>query len=389
MVWSATAEQETPVAPSNDVLQAMVRTHTEGALIQEITDLEQAQARAQSGSAAELELRPGVSKTDADLSLRIYLPDRWSKTKLRNQLLLVKEAGTLRVEALEWTELMMVYRNFCTYRMLQKQIELYDQELALIAPYLAQANLGVQQHQLAVLDRAKLFGGYLALANDRDKANIARLEIIQDLYGLLGHDADLDALSREAFVEMPTQLDIEQLIQHALENRRDYRQLDVEAQSYHAATAVARSEDGFRFKYIEPGYNVDHETGDEAWNISAAFSLWGTRNPDVSVYQQQQLLALSTMHWRRKQIENRLRTLLKTTEAYHEQAVLRKDQVNPLVAQLQQDAEFLKNVPMSQLRDYLLVREHVLAAGLQESKVLCTRELLAVDLAEELGSLAP
>ena len=99
---------------------------SERAVIDESMAAEQARARAQSRSEYGLELRPRVTDSDAGVALRIYLPSRWNKSKLREQLTLVTESEQLRVAALEWQELMQVYRSFCDYRMFQSQRALYE-----------------------------------------------------------------------------------------------------------------------------------------------------------------------------------------------------------------------------------------------------------------------
>ena len=44
---------------------------------------------------------------------------------------------------------------------------------------------------------------------------------------------------------------------------------------------------------------------------------------------------------------------------------------------------------LEDLRDVLLVRERILDVSLETTRAICNRERIAVDIAEELGTLAP
>ncbi|MCF7848362.1 MAG: hypothetical protein K9M45_05880 [Kiritimatiellales bacterium] len=370
-------------------LKASVRARSESALLEESTAAKQAAAQAKSRSEYGLELRPRVTDSDAGVGLRIYLPDRWSKKKLREQLVLVAQSEQLRVAALEWQELLAAYRDFCTYRMLRKQLTLHAAELEILEPYLAQADLSVQQHQLAVADRVKLYSLYLDLLNDREKNEMEFIGIQRRLHLALGSKADLETFSKTATIEIPGRLEIGELVRQALGNRADYRRLDVEVRALGAAEAVARSEDGFRFKYIQPEYSVDFD-GDreQTWGVSAAFVLpWGTRNPEIGAYQQQRMLVVSSMEQQRRIMEERLQVLLNASVALKEQIERRSHLVLPLVEQLETDLEQMDNLPLEQLLDLMSTRERILDAALQTAKAECERERIAVDLAEELGTL--
>lgn len=371
-------------------LRETIHVRSESALLDELTAVEQAEAQAKSRSEYGLELRPRVTDSKVGLALRIYLPDHWSKDKLREQLVLVAESEQLRVAALEWRELMAVYRGFCTYRMFRKQLTLFDQEIQTLEPHLREADQGVELRQLSVADRAKLYSHCLGLANDRGKVKSSLLETKKKLRLTLGHTADLERFSDIAVVAMPARMEIETLLRQALDHRADYRQFDVNAQSLGVAEAVARSEDGFRFKYIQPGYDVDYEGGQNSWWLSAAFVLpWGTRNPDIAVYQQRYALSVAAMDLQRAMIEERLRVLLKTAEDYYDQADQRNRTLKPLLKQLGKDLEQMDTGRLEQLRDLLSIRERILEASLQTTEAACWKECIAVDLAEELGHLEP
>jgi len=387
-VYGAAADQDLDAIMRKADLYGTIRARSESILLDELTALEQAEVQANSRSEYGLELRPRVTDSNVGLALRIYLPDRWSKDKLREQLVLVAESEQLRVAALEWQELMDVYRDFCTYRMLRKQLTLYDQEIQTLDPHLEEADHHVELHQLAVPDRAELYSHYLDLVNDREQVKSELLEMRQQLRLTLGHAADLERFSTIAVVEMPPRMEIGTLLRQALDHRPDYRQFDVDARSLGAAEAVARSEDGFRFKYIQPGYDVDYAGGENSWWLSAAFVLpWGTRNPDIAVYQRQYALSVAAMDLQRAMIEERLRVLLKTAAEYYNQADQRRRTLKPLLKQLSKDLEQMDTGRLEQLRDLLLIRERILDVALQTSEAICQKERIAVDLAEELGSL--
>jgi len=376
-----------PALAAEDLREA-VRLRSDAALLQESIAVGQAEARAAGQSSYGIELRPRVTDSKAGAALRIYLPDHWSKARLREQLMLVAESEQLRVAALEWKELMAVYRDFCTYRMLHAQRDLFNEEIRALKPYLAQADQRVERRQLSVMDRAKLYSLFLDLMGDREQVSTSLLEVEQRLRFVLGPAADLDRFAASAKVEMPARMDVDALLRQALENRADYRQFAIDSRSLDVAEAAARSKDGFRFKYIQPAYNVDYEGGENSWDLSASFVLpWGTRNHDAEVLKQQQMLMLSERSQQCILIEDRLRVLLKTAEAHYDLAGARTRALKPLLAQLQQDLAQMDNGMLDQLRDRFMIRKRILDAALQNTDSICKKERLAIDLAEEIGRI--
>jgi hypothetical protein len=384
---SATAsDQELNALMERAELRETIRARSGGTLLEESTALEQARARARSRSDYGLELRPSVSDDDVGLALRIYLPDQWSKQRLREQLALATQSEQLRVAALEWQDIVSVYRDFCAYRMLQKKRSLVENELKFIAPYLARADQGVELSQLTVGDRARLYSTYLALLNDRNQLDNALLDFRQRLKMVLGPDANLENLSARTVITMPSQLEIETLLRSALEKRADYRLLDAEVRTMHLAEEAARAEDGFRLKYIQPAYNVGYDDGDSGWELSASLVLpWGTRNPDIAVYQFQQALSLAAQAEQRKIIKDRLHVLLDMADAHYTQVAAQNRQIRPVLKQLSADLDLLDDLPLEQVRNVLSIRGRMLDASLQSAESTCRTETLAVDLAEELG----
>jgi hypothetical protein len=176
-------------------------------------------------------------------------------------------------------------------------------------------------------------------------------------------------------------------MQHALKNRSDYRQFQMNAQALDAAAQVARKEEGFRLKYIQPDYEVDYNNGESSFGLTASFVLpWGTKNPDIQVYQQQRAMELASMDLYQTQIADRLRVLLKTAEAYYAQSDARNEIIKPLLSQLSLDMKDIDTGRLAELRDLIEIRERILDAALQTAEDSARNEKIAVDLAAELGS---
>ena len=376
------------VVAGESALQTSIRARSTAALLDETIAVEQAAVQARMPSSGGIELRTGWSENDGSLALRIYLPSQWTQKKLREQLRLAATSETLRVDELEWQELMSVYRAFCTYRMLLKQRSLYDNELNLLQPYLAQADSAVQAHQLAVADRARMYSHYLDLLTDRERIATQLLSTQQQLQLALGNQINLNATAPTAVITLPPRMDVDVLHQQALEHRSDFRQLNTDVQSLEAAEALARSSDGFRLKYLQPEYKQDLTgSGDNSWMISAAFTLpWGNRNPDVAVYHQQQTLTRSTMERQRLLVRERLQILLNTFDAYTQQLERRNEAIQTLLSQLKADVKQMAAGPLSQVRDWMNIRKQLLDTALQSVTADCERERIAVELVAELGT---
>lgn len=384
---AATGQDIHPDVGKN-VLRERVKLYSQGALLEESIAAGQAQVLAESDSSYELELRPGASEDHADLALRIYLPSFLQRGNLRERLKQVTEEERLRIAGLEWIELMDVYRSFCEYRMLQKQELLYDQELVRLTPYLEKADEAVSLSQLSIMDRAKLYSFYLELVNDHENIKADLSDLDKKLRLLLGAETDLARMAEMARVDMPSRMEFERMINLALESRPDYQQFDARIQSLVAAEKMARAEEGFRLKYIQPDYRVDHQTGESRYGISASFTLpWGNRNSDRAVYARERALSQSAMVFKRTLIEHRLRVLLQTTATYYEQDQARAARVEPLVRQLKEDLEVMKTGRLEDLRDQLIVWERIFEVSLQATRVAFRKEQMAVDLAAELGTL--
>lgn len=390
LITCLTAVSAPDTCTSEHELKTAIQSRSERVLLKEAIAVEQAQTRAQSEGGYGLELRPTATESDARLGLRVYLPDHWSKSKLRQQLAWVAGSEQLRVATLEWQDLMQVYRLFCDYRMLRKQNALFEKEIQELKPSLGRADSGVQLNQFAVADRAKLYTLCLDLVDNRDEVCTKRLDVEQQLYLLLGAEADLARLAPSALIEMPSTMEFDILMLRALNSRSDRQRFDLQAQALTAAESLANSKDNFHLKYIQPFCEMDHDDSSSRWGISASFVLpWGTRNPDAAVYRQQREVLLSAMSLQRAVIQNRLQVLLKTFRTYRGQIDQRDRQIEPLLEQLSKDLQAMNTGRLEELRDVMLVRERILDASLRAVETACRKEKMAVDFAEELGSITP
>ncbi len=240
-------EGVTPESPADlEELNASLRTFSEGLFLEKSAQVAQAGTLANARSDFGMELRPNVTDDDVGIALRIYLPALRHQGKLREQLERVAQSEELRVAALEWEELLGVYRDFCSYRMLQKQIVLLTDEVNFLQPSLDLADQSVAQNELTIVDRAKLVSQYLDLLNNREKLEFELIEVSHRLHRVLGSAAGLEAFARIAVVELPTQVELDDLFEVAVVNRADYQQGVVDAQVLDGAESVARAEDGFR-----------------------------------------------------------------------------------------------------------------------------------------------
>jgi len=365
-----------------------IRQRGEGALLEESTAVEQARMQARSRSEYGLELRPSVSDEEVGLALRIYGPDRWNQSRLREQLILATQSEQLRIAALEWKDILSVYRDFSTYRMLQKQLECIEAEQRYLEPILTRVDHSVEINQLTVSDRARIYSIYLDLANDHAGIEAQLIETQSRLKTILGPRADITKLSAIAVIQMPSQLEIESLLQRALRQRADIQQLAVDYRSMQLAEEAARSEDGFRLKYLQPAYRFNYDDGSTGMELSASIVLpWGTRNPDIAVYQSQQALAMKALSEKTRITEDRLAVLLDTAEAYYAHAARYSRTTKPLRQQLERDLELMQALPLDQVRDTLSIRSRLLDTQRLEIESGFRMENIAIDLAEELGSL--
>lgn len=80
-----------------------------------------------------------------------------------------------------------------------------------------------------------------------------------------------------------------------------------------------------------------------------------------------------------------MRVLLDTAEGHYAQATKQNRRIQPVIDQLNVDLERMAGVLLEQMRDVLSIRERMLDASLQSAASNCRTEILAVDLAEELG----
>ncbi|MBN2685523.1 MAG: hypothetical protein JXR40_09615 [Pontiellaceae bacterium] len=373
-------------AVPEDEIREAIQQRGEPALLRHSTALERAEMEAENRSDFSMELRPSVSDDDVGLALRINLPREWNNMRLQTQLALASTAEQLRIAQLEWQEIIAAYREFCTYRMLEKKATLLEQELGFMKPYLVLADERVERQQFRVEDRTRLYGDYLALLNDLGQLQNERIEVEKTLKIILGPDAELETLADRALIPMPTESELDELVKMATRQRLDYQQFNVEMDRLKLAEEAARKEEGFQLKYIQPSYSVDYNTGKDAWELSAAVVLpWGRSNPDIALYRQHQAFSLANQSLQCQMIEDRLRVMLDTAKEYRALSSEQSQRTSPILERLNVDLQQRESVPLDQVRNMLSIRKQILDASLQVVEKECRIESLAVDFAEELG----
>ena len=383
---AATAGPDLDMVMGQTTFRDAVRAQNNSALHDELIGERQARTTAQAGPGFGMELRPGVSDDDASLALRILLPDRWNEENLRKQLALTTQSEELRLKALEWNDIISVYSDFCTYRMLKQQDALIEKEIRFMEPFLKKADESVALNRFSVSDRARLYADHLAMLTEHTRIAESLLDIRQRLKMIMGAQTDIERLSKIAKIDMPSQLEIQSLLLTALKQRADYQQMGIQLQSLLLEEETAKNRDGFQFKYIQPEYHVNHEDGSTGWELSAAFVLpWGRRNPDTEIFQQRRILTEAARTQQRILIEHRLQVMLDTANAYYALAADQNHSTGPVTKQLTADLEMLVDVPLEQVRDVIAIRKQLLDADLQAARLQCRKESIAVDLAEELG----
>jgi hypothetical protein len=379
------AASDRPASP-----ESAIRHLSEELFLIKTTQAEQAALRARAPSDFSLELRPDVGNDDAGIALRIYLPGRHGADALRRQLELAARSEELRVAEWHSQELLAVYRNLSTYRLLRKQIALVAAEMELLEPWLARADQAVQKRQFAAADRARLTSHFLDLLNNRQNLETAWIQNQLDLHLSLGSQADLESFAEIPPPALPLQPHLDALLQLAMENRADYQQLDAGARALEAAEAMARAQDGFQFKYIQPSYSREYRDGVDNWAVSAAVVLpWGPRNPRIAEYREQRELADFQMALQRRIIKERLQSLIQASHALQEQIDRQTRQIQPLLVQLTRDADHMQDGHLGSLREWMQLRGRILDTALQNALVESKREQLALDFAEALGHLPP
>ncbi|NLX25695.1 MAG: hypothetical protein GXY61_07020 [Lentisphaerae bacterium] len=375
-------------AASEDEIREAVQQQGEPALLEHLTALERAAFEAKNESDFSMELRPSLNDDDdVSVALRINLPSRWSNKRLQTQLALVSTAEQLRIAQLEWEEIIVVYREFCTYRMLDKKSVLLEQELDFMKPYLELADERVERRQFLVSDRMRLYSDYLALLNDLGKLQNERVEIEKTLKIVLGPDAEIETLAEHAVIPIPTEMELDALVKTATKQRVDYQLLEVEIEQMKLAEEAARREGGFQLKYIQPSYRVDSGNGREGWEISTALVLpWGRKNPDIALYRQYQAVSLASQSLQRQMIEDRLRVLFDIVAEYRALSAEQTERTTPVLDQLNADiVEEMEKITLDQVRNLLSIRKQILDASLQVIEKDGRLESLAVDFAQELG----
>ena len=349
---------------------------------------EQARIQARTRSADfGLEFRPSISEDDIGAALRIYLPGRWEKKYLRQQLELATQTEQLRTAQFENDDVLSVYRDLCAYRLQTAKISLIEEELSHIETYLQKINERVENNQFNRGERTRLYSEYLDLLNDLNKLQGEQFDTVKQLQMVLGPQVELSALAPKAIINLPSEYDFDSLFRAAMTQRLDYQRFDLELQSMQLAENSAQEENRFRFKYIQPSYQVDPDKGKDQWSLSTAIVLpWGKPNPDIAFYKKQQTLTEMAQTQKRQMIALRLHTLLNAAKKLQEQDELQKTRLSPILNQLNSDLQQSETLPLEALRGELSVRKSLLNSALQSAEFQHRKEMLAIQIAEELGS---
>jgi hypothetical protein len=352
--------------------------------------VEQTAERARNFGGYGAEVRPRITDDVAGLALRIYLPQTWGRGKhLTTQIALLAESRQLLVSQEEWKNLMQAYRLFSDLRMYNQQIELLENEVKKLKKDLTRAESALAKNQYSLLEYARFESVLLDELNTLDKLRNRQLSTRTSLHFLLGENVDLNPLAQTAIPPAPSLESPETLVQKALQNRSDYRQMQVHARSLETSEFLAQSKNGFRLKYLQPEYSKkysgDHE---DRWGLSASFVLpWGQNHLDTEVFRQQRNLLQSEISISRERIAERIQILysaLKTHTSTNFQQD--RDAANKVSGKLAEQLLKMETEHLDQLRDLALLRKRIVENQLQTLQNRSTQEHLSIDLAEEIGS---
>jgi len=371
-------------------LPSIVQSRSDRPLLQKSTEVLQTQERARNYDGYGAEVRPRITDDVGGVALRIYFPQAWGyKEHLASQISLLAESRQLSVSEGEWKTLMQAYRLFSDLRMYNRQIELLEDESNLLKKDLDRAEQAVAKNQYPLMEYARLESVLLGELGSLDKLRSRRICTRRDLRFLLGEHVDLDALAQTA---LPPERSLENpdlLVQKALQNRADFRQMQVRERSLEASGVLAESQNGFRLKYIQPEYSREY-SGDkeDRWGVSASFVLpWGQNHLDSEAFQLQRNLLQSEISISRERIAERVHILVRALEA-HASAGFRQDReaAAALCEKMEGQLATLDTGHLEQLRDLVTLRKRMMESRLQALQNQGAKERLWIDLAEELGS---
>jgi len=371
-------------------LESIIQSRSTRPLLQQSTEVQQTEERAQNFGGYAAEVRPRITDDVAGLALRIYLPQTWGRGKhLTTQIALLAESRQLLVSEEEWKNLMQAYRLFSDLRMFNQQIALLETESKKLKKDLARAEESLAKNQYSLLEYARLEAVLLDELNALNKLRNRQLSTRRSLQFLLGEAADLDQLAQSAIPPKLASKDPEILIQKALQNRSDYRQMQVQARSLETSEILAQSKNGFRLKYLQPEYSKkysgDHE---DRWGLSASFVLpWGQNHLDTEVFQQRRNLLQSEISISRERIAERVRILFSALST-HTSAHFQQDReaATQLSKKMEEQLSKMDTEHLEQLRDLTILRKRITENRLQTLQDTSTLEHLQIDLAEEIGS---
>jgi hypothetical protein len=370
-------------------LPSIIQSRSDRPLLQKSTEVLQTEERARNYDGYGAEIRPRITDDVGGVALRVYFPQAWGKEKhLATQVSLLAESRRLLISADEWKDLMQVYRFFSDLRMYNQQIQILENESSLLKKDLARADQGVAQNQYPLLERARLESVLLDELDSLNKLRNRRIVTRRSLRFLLGESVDLDALAQTAIPPEQPLENLDLLVQKALQNRADYRQMQVQARSLETSGILAQSKNGFRLKYIQPEYSREYSGNKEdRWGVSASFVLpWGQNHLDSEAFLQQRDLLQSEISVSRERIAERLHILSRALTE-HASDGFRQDReaASMLCKKLAEELSTMDAEHLEQLRDLTTLRKRMMESRLQALQNKCSKEHLLIDFAEELG----
>ena len=375
--------------PSATNVAQLVRERVDPGVRDAALAARRAEVESQVAARPGFEVRPGVTDSHVGAALRVYVPDFRGRRALRERLALAARSEQLRVAEMEWRQVYAICRDLCDLRGAQRKETLYRKELDALEPVLESAADAVGRNELSLEDRARFGAQYLKLLGEADRQANARIALRARLAARLGPGVDFDALSESVRFEMPSTNAVEELLRLAMAERPDACRLETEALGLEAAANAEARRNGFRLKYLQPSYFVDY-TGDDdpKWGLSASFVLpWGQRD-EAGIYRSRQSLALARRDALRNEIRRRIGALLKAAAEFDRQAKEAEAARRPVVEVLKRDAERMGDLPLSERRILLSIRERLLDVDLRAVETDRQRQRFAIDLAEEIGSAA-
>lgn len=333
---------------------------------------------------SSLELRPEITDDDYGAGLRWYLPTL-SKHALKDRLMLAAEQEKLRIDALEWRDVISTYELLSQYRYLKAKEALFAKKASKIEDLIQKVDEAVKKKQLTRTDRAKFYGDYLDIINASNDLQYDLNELIIEIQAILGVHINIEAMAQRALITIPDQITLDNLIDEAMRSRVDYKQLQVTAEALAQEKKLLKKKSGIRLKFLQASINNDFDNNTSG-RLSASIHLWDD-TPDKFSLSKKENLVHAQLDYQRNVIKNELEN---TFQSYNRTKRLNAEQrllTDIIVAQLTSDLKTLRNQPLAQQRDVLALEKELLDAELQKTRNTYLIEKRAIALARSLGSI--